>query len=352
MRDTVEPLITTIIPTFRRPKLLRRAILSVLKQTYPYFQVCVYDNASCDETSEIVSEFMRQDKRIIYYAHRQNIGAMANFQYGYDRVDTPYFSFLSDDNFLFPGFYEQAIQYLEEHGQDMMYCTPMLAGNEKWGVELLAAWQEGRYSPSDALIRLWENIIVWDSVLFRSEVKEIVKTFSGYYADLSLIMRCALQHSFYFSKDPGACEIWTMKNLSANMKMQDIKESLYRLRCDIIDNGNLPEELRELSERAWRKMAIGRYYSMCAKKFMEGDSDQVRQAGDYLYELGDNKHTAIVRFLYRLDALGPPFWWIATRAILAYKKYFSWRFPRLTYEEIRYYQQLLDNSKVLYIAGK
>ncbi|MFZ3115587.1 MAG: glycosyltransferase family 2 protein [Syntrophales bacterium] len=352
MRNAERPLITTIIPTFRRPKLLRRAILSVLKQTYPNFQVCVYDNASCDETVEVVAEFMRQDKRVTYYAHNQNIGAMENFQYGYDRVATPYFSFLSDDNFLFPGFYEQAIQYLEEHSQDMMYCTPMLAGNDKWGVELLAAWPEGRYSQSDALMRLWENIIVWDSVLFRSDIRKVVKTFSGYYSDLSLIMQCASQHSFYVSKNSGACEIWTMKNISANMKMHDIKDSLLHLKCDIIDNGNLPDEIRKASEQAWRKMAIGRYYRMSAKKFMEGDAEQVRLAQEYLYELGAYRQAMVVKIFYCLNKLGTPFSWVAIKAIMAYKHYFSWRFPKLTYEEICYYQQLLDGSKDLYLAGK
>ena len=46
-----QPLITTIIPTYQRPQLLRCAIQSVLDQTYANFQVCVYDNASGDETA-------------------------------------------------------------------------------------------------------------------------------------------------------------------------------------------------------------------------------------------------------------------------------------------------------------
>ena len=40
------PLITTVIPTYRRPHMLQRAIRSVLDQTYPHFKICVYDNAS------------------------------------------------------------------------------------------------------------------------------------------------------------------------------------------------------------------------------------------------------------------------------------------------------------------
>jgi glycosyltransferase involved in cell wall biosynthesis len=68
-----KPLITTIIPTCRRPHLLRRAIKSVLNQTYPHFQVCVYDNASGDETAEVVSEFAKKDPRIKYHCHSENI---------------------------------------------------------------------------------------------------------------------------------------------------------------------------------------------------------------------------------------------------------------------------------------
>lgn len=55
-----KPMITTIIPTYRRPRLLRRAIRSVLNQTYPHFQVCVYDNASGDETATIVADNIRK----------------------------------------------------------------------------------------------------------------------------------------------------------------------------------------------------------------------------------------------------------------------------------------------------
>jgi len=55
-----EPLITTVIPTYRRPAMLRRAIRSVLSQTFPDFRLCVYDNASGDETAVVVEEFRKK----------------------------------------------------------------------------------------------------------------------------------------------------------------------------------------------------------------------------------------------------------------------------------------------------
>ncbi len=59
LRTMQGPQITTVIPTYRRPKLLRRAIESVLAQTYPHLKVTVFDNASGDETPEVVAELAR-----------------------------------------------------------------------------------------------------------------------------------------------------------------------------------------------------------------------------------------------------------------------------------------------------
>ena len=104
-----QPVITTVIPTYRRPQLLKRAVLSVLSQTYPNLKVCIYDNASGDATVEVVKELSQKDARVNYYCHPYNIGSFHNFYFGLNRVDTPYFSMLSDDDILLPDFYEKAL---------------------------------------------------------------------------------------------------------------------------------------------------------------------------------------------------------------------------------------------------
>lgn len=93
--------------------MLRRAIRSVLDQTYPHFQVCIYDNASNDGTAEVVEALARRDSRIRYHCHAENIGSQENFSFGVSRVDTPFFNLLSDDDFLLPGFFAQAISALQ-----------------------------------------------------------------------------------------------------------------------------------------------------------------------------------------------------------------------------------------------
>src|SRR5713101_2056619 len=117
-----DPQITAVIPTYRRPNLLRRAVESVLTQTYSNLRVTVFDNASGDETAEVVAELSERDPRVHYHSHPTNLGPVANFQAGMDAVGTPYFSFLSDDDLLLPSFYERALAGFHREPRAKMFC--------------------------------------------------------------------------------------------------------------------------------------------------------------------------------------------------------------------------------------
>ena len=112
---TMNNKVTALIPTYKRPKLLRRAILSVLNQTHSNLQISVFDNASGDTTEKMVSQLKKNDTRIFYHCHSTNIGALQNFKYAFESVNTPYFSVLSDDDVLAPDFYTNAIEILKSH---------------------------------------------------------------------------------------------------------------------------------------------------------------------------------------------------------------------------------------------
>ena len=73
----------------------------------------VLDDASGDETEEIVTAMARRDSRITYIRHERNIGMTPNWQFGLEHVETPYFSFLSDDDIHLPNLYTAAVESLE-----------------------------------------------------------------------------------------------------------------------------------------------------------------------------------------------------------------------------------------------
>ena len=100
------PLITCVIPTYRRPQWVARAIRSVLNQTFTRLRVFVSDNASGDETTAEVRRIQTSDPRVIYHCQPKNLGMRGNFDYGLAHVETPFYSLLSDDDVLLPQFYE------------------------------------------------------------------------------------------------------------------------------------------------------------------------------------------------------------------------------------------------------
>jgi hypothetical protein len=101
------------IPTYNRSALLRRAIESVLNQTYDDFQLIVSDNASTDDTAELVASF--DDSRIVYSRSTENIGMTANFNRAIHLADADYVALLYDDDLFYPGFLEATIGVLAGH---------------------------------------------------------------------------------------------------------------------------------------------------------------------------------------------------------------------------------------------
>ena len=173
-------MITTIIPTFERPLMLRRAIESSLAQGISGHVIHVHDNASSDETQRMVSEFASRDSRVKYFRNRTNIGAARNITNGISAVKTRYYSLLSDDDFLLPGFYKAAIDAFRRQPRTAIVCAKTLAVDlTKKTVEYRNLdWDAGFFEPSLALSRkMYSSHFVTTSVVFSAEVREMLGPF-------------------------------------------------------------------------------------------------------------------------------------------------------------------------------
>ena len=201
--------ITTIIPTYRRPLLLKRAVRSVLAQSYPDFQVCVYDNASGDETREVVEELARHDDRVKYYCHERNIGMLPNFVFGLSRVESPFFSILSDDDILFPNFFETAIGAFENYPEAKWFSGFLIGADEDGKVLRLNArhGSESVLSPVGIFGYMVRNWHTWTAMLFKTEVLASAGGLDpevGPDADVDFVLRVAAVHPAVASPVPCA----------------------------------------------------------------------------------------------------------------------------------------------------
>ncbi len=199
--------ITTIIPTYKRPKLLRRALSSVLRQTYPYFEVHVYDNASGDETEEVVNEFREKDARVKYHQHPENIGMMGNYEFAMKEVKTPYFSVLSDDDLVLPWFFETALKGFESFPEVAFSAASTLIMSEKGEIVRvpLDFWpKEGFFSSVEGLTEMISKYPIPTCILFRKEVIDEVPIDRGNVLtwDCDFLLQVAARHPIFISKRP------------------------------------------------------------------------------------------------------------------------------------------------------
>jgi glycosyltransferase involved in cell wall biosynthesis len=88
--------ISVIIPTHNRAGLLRTAIISVLNQTFQDFEIIVVDDASTDNTQEVVTHF--DDKRIKYIRNNTNKGDAGTRNISVTSSNCTYIAFLDDDD--------------------------------------------------------------------------------------------------------------------------------------------------------------------------------------------------------------------------------------------------------------
>jgi glycosyltransferase involved in cell wall biosynthesis len=104
--------VTVGIPTWNRSHLLARAIESVLAQRYPHFTVLVSDNASDDDTAEVVRAF--EDPRIDYRPLAQNIGRAPNFNRVVELAQTDFVMVLGDDDELHPDHLQLTVEAIRD----------------------------------------------------------------------------------------------------------------------------------------------------------------------------------------------------------------------------------------------
>src|ERR1043166_2194497 len=111
--SSTEPLVSVVIPTFNRPSYLREAIASALRQTYSNFEVLVCDNASTDETRQVVESF--SDPRLRYRRHSRNVGPTENVIGGCRETRGEFIANLHDDDVWEPSFLEKLVPVLREN---------------------------------------------------------------------------------------------------------------------------------------------------------------------------------------------------------------------------------------------
>lgn len=224
-----EKTITILVPTYRRPNLLKRAIESILKQTYSDFLIIISDNGSCDGTAVVLNEFIKKDSRVNFYIQDRNIGMNANFNFLFSKVKTKYFCMLTDDDYYKDNFLYDAIAGFENSETAMFSILSCPAITESGGFikNQLDNWpHEGIYSKGKAThLFLNGNHPVFTAIVFKSEILEdiVFNTEFGNISDIPLLVKLSIKYDFYMSRKLGLYFVRHSGVISNTPQNQNIK---------------------------------------------------------------------------------------------------------------------------------
>lgn len=288
---TPPPTITTVIPTYRRPHLLRGAIESALNQTYPHVKVLVCDNASGDETPDVVAEIARRDPRVVYHCHARNIGPMANYQFGLDAVDTEYFSLFADDDLLIPGFYRHAVDAFAEHPEAKFFCGQSVFYDQTRGTHSLRPhrlWREGFHEAGRWTRLMFHYYFAWTSCVMSSSMRPTLGPLNPIaIGDILYLGKAAACFPFVVRHVPCCVYVITGKNCFSQLTVDELRECDEVMQRECAELPNISESDRDEIRALIRRGMRVRRTDVIRAAIEQGDKTRLAEAADYCREQGD-----------------------------------------------------------------
>lgn len=97
-------LVSILIPVYKRESIIAETIQSALDQTYENIEVVIVDNASTDNTWQVIQTFAEKDSRIKAFRNKTNLGPVRNWLRCVEEATGEYGKILWSDDLIAPEF--------------------------------------------------------------------------------------------------------------------------------------------------------------------------------------------------------------------------------------------------------
>lgn len=101
----MKPLISVVIPVYNAEKFIGSCIESVCAQTFDNWELILVDDGSSDESGTICDFYASKDSRITIF-HKKNGGVSSARNYGLDKANGLWVTFIDSDDFIDKCFFE------------------------------------------------------------------------------------------------------------------------------------------------------------------------------------------------------------------------------------------------------
>lgn len=118
----MDDLVSIIMPSFNTGKYITETIESVLAQSYKNWELIIVDDCSSDNTDEIVSNYLSDD-RIYYFKNEKNSGGAFSRNRALREAKGRWIAFLDSDDLWMPEKLEKQIDFMDRNGYSFSYTN-------------------------------------------------------------------------------------------------------------------------------------------------------------------------------------------------------------------------------------
>lgn len=121
MDSSHNPLVSVILPVYNCSEFVLRAVESILHQSYKNLECIIIDDASTDDTLEIIKNIT--DDRIIIIEKPINTGYTKSLNIGIEKSKGKYIARMDADDFSYPERLAKQVAFMEKHTDYSMCST-------------------------------------------------------------------------------------------------------------------------------------------------------------------------------------------------------------------------------------
>lgn len=169
---TIPDLVSTIIPVYNRPEMVRVAVDSVLAQTYRPIEIILVNDGSKDHTGEVLDALAAAHPEVIRVIHKENDGPGMAREAGRQIACGEFIQYLDSDDWLLPNKFADQVAALRAHPQcGIAYGTSMYVNNDGSVIDPVSRWTGRTFSdvfPSFLVRRWWHT----HTPLFRRAISD------------------------------------------------------------------------------------------------------------------------------------------------------------------------------------
>ena len=173
------PLVSVILSTYNGSKYIIESIDSVLRQSYKFFEFIIINDCSSDNTEQVILEYQKNDKRVIYLKNKKNLWLTSSLNRWLSQARGEYIARIDDDDIWMLDKLEKQILFMEKN-LDYWLCGTSTIVIDQNGEEIKRTLM--RYSNIEIKDNLLKsNQFTHSSIIMRRSILEEVWYYSKIY---------------------------------------------------------------------------------------------------------------------------------------------------------------------------